>query len=71
MIHIKRLQDTRPGDEGGEYEYACWAPRIQVQFKHRRSEGLAACLRAAADAIERHHEENLMKIIWEIKDDST
>lgn len=55
------------GDMSGECEY-----RIQINnelittFKHSRPDGLAECLRKAADAVEKEKEEKKIRILEQI-----
>ena len=54
------------GDSGGERNYdVCINDKLIAQFKHKRSDGLATCLRKAADAVEQK-DERLMQAICEL-----
>lgn len=49
IVNVKALDD----DPLGEHLYEVLInAKVKTTFRHRRSKGLAACLRAAADAVE-------------------
>lgn len=41
--------------------------RITAEFTHSRKNGMAACLRAAADAVEKAETEQLVKLFTEME----
>jgi hypothetical protein len=60
MIGIINRGGGDPNDPGGERDYEVLVtmrpgtpPTTVARFKHFRNKGLAACLRAAADAVEK------------------
>jgi hypothetical protein len=54
------------GDSGGEHNYDVRiGDELIAQFKHKRSDGLATCLRKAADAGEQK-QERLIRAISEL-----
>ena len=45
--------DTNVRDDSeGWYDYELQAPGVSLKFTHRRIDGLAECLRRAADAVD-------------------
>ena len=53
MILIRNLGVNGDTDPGGWREYELVVPGMKrLTFRHKRSDGLAACLRKAADAVD-------------------
>lgn len=69
MIAIVNLGPVRKADALGEHRYEVRINRAPVcRFKHRRSDGLAKCLRVAADAV---HAKDVEKLLQLVKGDQT
>lgn len=64
MIAIVNIGPVRKADPFGEHRYEVRINRAPVcRFTHRRSEGLAKCLRLAADSVAAKETVNLISLI--------
>lgn len=67
MISIVNISPGSPGSPNGEREYEVRInAKVICKFKHFREDGLSACLRRAANAVEESQWEKLLKSVEEI-----
>jgi hypothetical protein len=63
MILIRNLGANGDTDPGGWREYELVVPGMKrLTFRHKRSDGLAVCLRKAADAVELATADGILRI---------
>jgi len=70
LIAIINMGDV-DGDPGGVRTYEIRINHeVIATFRHRRSDGLAVCLRQASDAVTRRHAEDLSAILNHINQEA-